>query len=126
MTTTLEIPAGPQELTPDWLTRALRQCGAVGGASVRSFDAKIIGEGAGFMGQLAQVKLTYDKPEPGAPRSLIAKFPAAAPENREVAEFFRLRPGERGLRAAAGGYGPCQGGRPARRLHRGAGPALPP
>jgi len=90
MTTALEIPAGPQELTPDWLTRALKQCGAGGGASVMSFDAKIIGAGAGFMGQLAQVKLTYHKPEPGAPRSLIAKFPAAAPENREVAEYFRF------------------------------------
>ena len=90
MTTALEIPAGPQELTPDWLTRALRQSGAIGSASVVSFDAKIIGEGAGFMGQLVQVKLTYDRPEPGAPRSLIAKFPAAAPENREVAEFFRF------------------------------------
>jgi hypothetical protein len=90
MTTTLEIPSGLQALTPDWLTRALKQNGVINSASVVSFDTKIIGAGAGFMGELGQVKPQYDKTEPGAPRSLVAKLPAAAPENREVAMFFRF------------------------------------
>ena len=90
MTTALEIPAGPQELTPDWLTRALKQCGAGGGASVMSFDAKIIGEGAGFMGQLARATMEYDAEEPAAPASLIAKFPSNIPENRHVGNAFHF------------------------------------
>ncbi len=90
MTTTLDIPAGPQALTNDWLTAALRQSGAISEANVTSFKASIIGEGAGFMGQLAKLSLTYDRPEPGAPQSLVGKFPAAAQENREVAMFFRF------------------------------------
>lgn len=86
----LEIPAGPHALTPDWLTRALRTTRTISSAAVKSFDTRIVGEGAGFMGQLAQVKLLYDQPEEGAPQSLIAKFPAAAAENREVASVFRF------------------------------------
>ena len=74
----LKIPAGPQELTPQWLTHALRQTGAIEGATVRSFDAETIAEGVGLIGQLARVKLHYDGPEAGAPASLIAKFPAEA------------------------------------------------
>jgi hypothetical protein len=90
MTTVTNIPAGPQELTPDWLSAALRGSGAIREASVTEFKASIIGAGAGFMGQLAQVSLTYDRHEEGAPASLVGKFPAAAAENREVAMMFRF------------------------------------
>jgi hypothetical protein len=97
MVTRLDIPAGPQALTNEWLTVALRSSAAIGDAKVTSFDARIIGEGAGFMGQLAHVTLQYDRPEAGAPASLIAKFPAAAQENREVAMFFRFYERETGF-----------------------------
>src|SRR3990170_8539719 len=89
--TTLQIPTSPHELTPEWLTHALRQTGAITGAKVTSFDMKTgIQEGTGFMGELARIRPKYDRPEERAPQSLIAKLPAAAPENREVAEFFRF------------------------------------
>ncbi len=90
MTTKLEFPTSLAELTPEWLTKALKQNGAIKNATVISFETKTVGAGAGFMGQLGHVKLQYDQPEPGAPQSLVAKFPAAAPENREVAMFFRF------------------------------------
>jgi len=92
MTTTdaRTYPTNPAEITPEWLTNALRKNGAIKGASVTSFEAKVIGEGAGFMGQLAKLSLTYDKAEPDAPQSVIGKFPAAAMENRGVAMFFRF------------------------------------
>ena len=86
----MSIPSGPQELTPEWLTNALRSGGAIKNAAVSSFDVKVIGEGAGFLGQLAHVRLHYDRPEEGAPPSLIAKLPAAAQENKELAQFFRF------------------------------------
>ena len=85
-----DFPTSPNELTAGWLTETLRQCGATKDAAVTSFDMQIIGEGAGFMGQLTKVRLTYDKAEEGAPLSLIGKFPAAFQENRDVAMFFRF------------------------------------
>src|SRR3990172_855059 len=85
-----QIPRGPHDLTPEWLTEALRRSGTLGSAAVTAVDTEVIGEGAGFMGQLALVRLRYDRPEEGAPQTLIAKLPAAAPENREVAMFFRF------------------------------------
>ena len=42
------------------------------------------------MGQLARVKLHYDQPEPDAPASLIAKFPTYGPDNRVIADLFRM------------------------------------
>jgi hypothetical protein len=42
------------------------------------------------MGQLARVRMQYDRPEPGAPAWLIAKFPTYAPENRAIADLFRF------------------------------------
>lgn len=90
MTTTRTFPTSPAELTTDWLTDALRASGAIKDSTVTSFDTNVIGEGAGFLGQLAKLSLTYDNAEPGAPASLVAKFPAAAMENRGLAMFFRF------------------------------------
>ncbi len=86
----LKIPSGPDELTTQWLTDALRQGDTIKETAVASFDTTILGEGAGFMGQLAQVALHYDRPEASAPRSLIAKFPSDIPENRDVGNVFRF------------------------------------
>src|SRR3990172_316211 len=86
----LKIPRGPEELTAEWLTSALRETGAIGNAAVKSFDTKTLAEGVGFVGQLERVSLDYDLTEAGAPASLIAKFPGATEENREVGYAFRL------------------------------------
>jgi hypothetical protein len=83
-----KIPAGPEELTAEWLTEALRSSGVLKSASVTGIQSTPIGEGSGFIGQLAQVALEYDRPEPGAPSSLIAKFPAASPAGREIGNLF--------------------------------------
>ncbi len=86
----LKIPDGPRELTPEWLTEALRRTGTITNAAVRSFEASTIGEGTGLLGDLARVTLEYDGPEDGAPASLVAKFPSAAQENREAGKAFRF------------------------------------
>lgn len=91
MTTDLKLPAGPNELNAAWLTDALRSTGAIRHATVTAFDVQDdIAAGVGFMGQLARITLEYDKAGEGAPRSLIAKFPTPAPENRAVAEGYRF------------------------------------
>ena len=78
----MKIPTGPEELTPEWLTWALRHRGTLTRAAVESFHAEIIGKGAGFISRVARVNLRYDKAEEGAPASLIAKFPSLDPEMR--------------------------------------------
>jgi thiamine kinase-like enzyme len=86
--TAMTIPAGPTELTAEWLTEALRSGGALDKAAVTSIMTETIGEGSGFIGQLAKVTLTYDQPEPAAPRTLIAKFPGASEGGRMIGNLF--------------------------------------
>jgi hypothetical protein len=84
------IPAGPHELTADWLTEALRSTNIIGGQRVKAFEAKDVGEGAGFIGVVSRVKLEYDSAADGAPSSLIAKFPGASEGGREIGNLFRF------------------------------------
>ena len=84
------FPTTIGEITPEWLTDALRSTDVISDATVTSVDTEILGEGAGFIGELARLTLDYDQPEVGSPISLIAKIPAAAPENRELGDLFRL------------------------------------
>jgi thiamine kinase-like enzyme len=86
----VKLPAGPAELTTDWLTNALRETGTITEAAVTGLDYKIIGEGEGVLGQLARFRLQFDKPEGGAPATLVGKFPASVQANRDFANLFRF------------------------------------
>ncbi len=90
------VPTGPEALTPEWLTRALRSSGTISRASVTSAEVRPLGEGRGFAGRLARVGLAYDVQEAGAPASLVAKFPTANSAVR--ATLTRLGLYERELR----------------------------
>ena len=70
------IPAGPEELTAPWLSHAL-------GGDVRSFTTEILGEGEGFVGTIARIRLEANGE---APRSAIAKFPISVDQNRALGE----------------------------------------
>ncbi len=84
----LPLPQSFADLSPAWLTQALRSTRAVKAATVVTCDKETIGVGVGFMGQLARCRLTYDRAEPGAPASIVAKLPAPAAENRAIADLF--------------------------------------
>lgn len=87
----ITLPAGPQELTADWLTAALRETDTIGsGVSVESFDTETIAEGVGLLGQLARVTLRYSNGSGDEPQTLIAKFPAVMQENRDLANALRF------------------------------------
>jgi hypothetical protein len=53
------------------------------GGEVRSFTTEILGEGEGFVGTIARVRIDADGE---APRSAIAKFPIGVAQNRALAE----------------------------------------
>src|SRR6478672_3812239 len=75
------VPADPDEITQEWLTAALQQAGALDQARVTSIQPAPIGR-PGLTGQIRRLQISYDKPEPCAPRSLVAKFSATDPELR--------------------------------------------
>lgn len=87
----VSIPASPGHVTPEWLTAALRRSGHLpDGTSVRAIEQEPIGVGVGILGELARLRPTYDGPAGGAPKSMIAKSPTQAPENRQVGQFMRF------------------------------------
>ncbi len=87
-----EIPQSIDELTPTWLTAALRASGHLGAGQVVSRDPQVLGEGEGFVGQIVRLTLGYSPdarsvdgktPVPG---SLIAKLPIRLAQNRQLGE----------------------------------------
>ena len=84
----LAIPATMDEVTPAWLTAALRESGVLKTATVTSADRVTIGVGVGLLGDIARVTLTYDRDEPGAPATLVAKIPTADPGGRGIAQML--------------------------------------
>lgn len=74
----MNIPAGPAELTNEWLTKALRSSGAIKDAAVKSVriarasDAN--GREKGVVGVSCLITLTYDIDEANAPQTLYIKF----------------------------------------------------
>ena len=72
-----EIPEYPEQLTADWLSRAL-------GWPIRSAEREVLGEGQGFMGDILRLKLAHE--DPGVPDTAIAKLPKKA--NRATGEML--------------------------------------
>ena len=86
----LPTPDSIAELTPEWLTRALHAGGVIGAETVTAATYEPLGAGAGFVGQLARIQLTYDRRPEGAPETLIAKMPGLDPGARELAALYGL------------------------------------
>jgi hypothetical protein len=70
------IPRASSEITPEWLNEVLSP-GVRDGATVTAIDTTVIGEGVGFVGEVARLTITYDRPAPDAPASIISKVPTA-------------------------------------------------
>jgi hypothetical protein len=76
--TTIDVPAAAEDLTPVWLTHALREDGVIDSATVVEASVAAIGADQAFAGQPLRVTLRYDSDEPDAPATLVAKLPATA------------------------------------------------
>jgi hypothetical protein len=91
MGTTVTIPSAIDELTPAWLTDALHASGVLPQhARVASVRAETLGEGSGFIGQLARLHLAYEGDASGAPPTVIAKMPALDEGARQLASMYGL------------------------------------
>lgn len=78
------MPGSLSDLTPEWLTEALRASTSLGAGRVTSVDSTLIGDGNGLMSQVARLRLSYDAPGPGAPEVLIVKLPPEDAGSRSV------------------------------------------
>jgi hypothetical protein len=72
----LEIPANYEDITPEWLTQALRDNGTLQDAALTSINAAPLGEQRGFTGIIVRFELECDRDEDGAPATLVGKFPS--------------------------------------------------
>ena len=79
----IDVPRSLDDITPGWLGRAL--C-PEDPHSVDAIAVERLGEGAGFMSDLARVRI--DTARPDLPASVVIKLPSSVPANREVAESF--------------------------------------
>jgi hypothetical protein len=69
----------------------LRRSGALGtDTQVTALSTSPIGEGAGLMGTLVRVALSYHPSGAAGPRTLVAKFSTSSVENRAVAMIFGI------------------------------------
>ena len=84
------IPRTADAITAPWLTAALREHGVLSDTSVTVVAAEPLGVGTGFLGQLARLRLTYDRPDATAPPTMVAKLPSLDPGGRQVSELFQF------------------------------------
>jgi Phosphotransferase enzyme family len=80
------LPAVVDDLTPEWLTQALREEGTAGEAAVTGVEREVIGTGIGFVGVIVRLRLTWDRDDPSRPATMIAKLPTQNTLNRALAE----------------------------------------
>ncbi|MCY4108748.1 MAG: aminoglycoside phosphotransferase family protein [Chloroflexi bacterium] len=82
----LPIPGGPDAITPEWLTAALRHSNASAGATVKSLKWTPLKRG-----RLSRIVRIHPEFAPGGttgPRSIIAKFHPLNPASRGPANAF--------------------------------------
>lgn len=79
------IPTGPEAITAQWLTQALCAAGVIHDAQVTAIAVTRLGDEQSMTSQLARLHISYDQAKPGAPSSLIAKFPTC---DRQVRDFL--------------------------------------
>jgi hypothetical protein len=84
----LKIAARPQDVDAAWLTAALRRSGVLGEAAVAEVVARPVGHG--LIGDSFRFEIVYDRDAPGAPGSLVGKFPAADPVSKATGVSLNL------------------------------------
>ncbi|MCH7483830.1 MAG: phosphotransferase [Chloroflexi bacterium] len=71
-----------------WFTDVLQHAGALSDAVVTAVERTRIGTGQ--TGLNVAFSLTYDKPAPDAPATVVGKFPSQEPQSRAAAKTFSL------------------------------------
>jgi len=79
-----------EDLTPATPTTALRDAGTLRAGSVTELGIEPVGAGSGFLGQVARLRPTYDRPGEAGPATLVGKLPTIDPGGREMCRLFKF------------------------------------
>jgi len=77
-------PKHPDDITPEWLTNALRKAGIIKNSSVKSIKKETMAEGKAWLSTIVKVGVEYDFPEKDVPSSYVIKLLS---ESRMFREF---------------------------------------
>ena len=89
MITRPEVPFSLRDVTINWFTMALRENGAIKEQRVVSLKHNIVGQEAGFNGEVVIFDLEYSEQSNLAPRSVVLKIPTAL-KNRTLGQTMGL------------------------------------
>ncbi len=79
------LPGSVQELSAAWIQRVFHERGVINAEdTIREIELEDPGKEASYAGSLARVRITYARPIPDAPETIIAKFPASERLMRRV------------------------------------------
>lgn len=71
------VPNSVAEISAPWLEDALRTGGGLSDERIAHIELRPIGAGIGFLSSVAAVNLTYERPCPSAPKSVVVKLEPA-------------------------------------------------
>jgi hypothetical protein len=91
----LPIPAGPDDVTTQWLTAALSEVGLLRGGRVVDLESERVGVEFGFTGVVVRIFPRYESAVGDAPVSLMAKLPMAETANASGYRAVQERDPER-------------------------------
>ena len=80
----LSLPESSAGLDAAWLTKALRAGGLDTDGVITGFEAEVLGDAVGLMGEVVRLTLDWDPPDPTLPSSVVAKLPSTLEENRAL------------------------------------------
>lgn len=86
----MEIPERHEDVTPEWLTDALRSSGVLGEHQVTDCRVEPLGANVSRTSSVAKIELEYEPPDEHLPSSLFAKFVSRIPGNRQLADELGL------------------------------------
>ncbi len=79
------MPSGVKEDLTEWLAGALSAHG-----QLASVSTAVIGQGEGFVGQLARATLAWTQSTPDAPATVIVKLPTTDPNSRMIGQMMGM------------------------------------
>lgn len=83
-----DFPRTVDEITPEWLTRVLRDKGVIDKSTVESVSASVLDGGAAS--QVYKLVIEYDSDAERAPNNLVAKVAHQNPETRSLVDDLDL------------------------------------
>jgi hypothetical protein len=84
----MAVPRTIAEITPSWLTGALRTGSHLTRANIVAIAAQAIGQEVGFLDGLARLHLTYDADKGDGPSSVVVKLPSGEAAYRQIGDRY--------------------------------------